>query len=109
MLFLAIINLADERNAIEVRGEVLDLACYVHKGAYGEKHKKCAEMCIKSGSPIGILTDDGKVYLIVEDHDNSKPYQELKNYAAQKVSVKGTLYNRGNLPAIVISEVKPIK
>jgi hypothetical protein len=55
------------------------------------------------------LTNDSKVYLIVEDHDNSKPYQELKNYAAQKVSVKGTLYNRGNLPAIVIREVKPIK
>jgi len=49
------------------------------------------------------LTNDGKVYLILEDHDNSKPYQELQNYVAQKVSVKG------DLPAIVVSDVKPIE
>jgi len=108
MLLLTLL-LTDEAKDIEVMGEVLDLACYVHKGAYGEKHKKCAEMCIKGGAPIGILTTDGKVYLIVEDHDNSKPYEEIKNYAAQNVKVKGKLYNRNGLPAIVISSVEALK
>ncbi|MEM4326384.1 MAG: hypothetical protein QXU40_03715, partial [Candidatus Pacearchaeota archaeon] len=100
---------ADEGKVIEVEGEVLDLACYIHEGARGEGHKKCAEMCIKGGAPIGVITSDGKLYLIVEDHNNPKPYEEIKNYAAQIVKVKGTLYNRNGLQGIVISSVQPSK
>ncbi|MEO0171807.1 MAG: hypothetical protein ABIL13_00960 [candidate division WOR-3 bacterium] len=47
--------------------------------------------------------------LIVEDHNNPKPYEEIKNYAAQIVKVKGTLYNRNGLQGIVISSVQPSK
>ena len=51
-----------------VTGEVVDLMCYLDHGAKGEKHASCAQMCIKSGGPVGILTADNKLYLIIGEH-----------------------------------------
>src|SRR3989344_9358244 len=51
-----------------VKGEIVDLMCYLDHGAVGEKHAKCAQTCIESGGPVGILTADGKVYLVIGEH-----------------------------------------
>ena len=83
-------------------GELLDLACYVGHEAKGEKHKSCAQACISGGAPMGLLTADGKVYLLVENHELKKPYEDLKTKAAEQVKVTGTVQERGGLPAIVL-------
>jgi hypothetical protein len=73
-------------------GEVVDLVCYLphpQTGA-GPSHKKCAETCLKKGLPMGILTEDKQVYLLLEDHDNPKAYVDLKEKAAQRVTVEGS-------------------
>jgi hypothetical protein len=86
-------------------GELLDLACYVGHEAKGEKHKSCAQACISGGAPMGLLTSDGHVYLLVENHELKKPYEELKTKAAEQVKVTGTVQERGGLPAIVVTAV----
>ena len=47
-------------NQVTVKGEVLDIACYIDHGAHGEKHAQCAATCIESGLPVGIKGEDGK-------------------------------------------------
>lgn len=91
---------------ISVSGEVLDLSCFMASGAKGEGHKGCAEKCINNGMPIGLLGDDGKVYLLVEDHKNASPYQSLKEHAAAQVSVSGKYFVRNGMPGIVIGKVE---
>lgn len=91
---------------ISVSGEVLDLSCFMASGAKGEGHKGCAEKCINNGMPIGLLGDDGKVYLLVEDHKNADPYQSLKEHAAAQVSVSGKYFVRNGMPGIVIGKVE---
>ena len=51
-----------------IKGEVVDLMCYLDHGAKGEKHKGCATKCIKGGGPVGLLTADNQLYLVVGDH-----------------------------------------
>ncbi|MFC4874122.1 hypothetical protein [Negadavirga shengliensis] len=92
---------------ISVTGEVLDLSCYMAGGAKGEGHKGCAEKCINNGMPMGLLTADGKVYLLVEDHKNASPYQSLKNHAAEQVDVTGKHFVRNGMASIVIGKVQP--
>src|SRR5579862_8694202 len=66
-----------------VKGEVIDLACYIDHGATGEKHADCARKCIASGLPTGIKTEDGKVYMLIGAH---KPMnKELAQYAAKTI------------------------
>ncbi|HEU4573372.1 MAG TPA: hypothetical protein VFS36_00100 [Chitinophagaceae bacterium] len=87
-------------------GEVLDMACYMGHGAHGPGHMQCAKTCIKGGSPMGLLTSDGKVYLLVENHDKTDAYSEAKKYAGEQITVTGTVAEKGGLPGIIVNEVK---
>ncbi|HJQ83564.1 MAG TPA: hypothetical protein VKA21_05775 [Candidatus Binatia bacterium] len=96
------------RAADTVTGEVVDLACYLPHPATGQgaSHRKCAETCAKKGLPIGILTEDKQVYLLLEDHENPKPYAQVKEKAAEKVTVEGEKVAQGGLQGIVVEAVK---
>ena len=55
---------------VTVTGEIIDLSCYLQLGKHGEKHKACGTKCIANGQPIGLLTKQGGVYLLMEEeHD----------------------------------------
>jgi hypothetical protein len=96
--------------ADSVTGEVVDLACYMGHGEpekmRGPGHRKCADMCLKKGMPIGIVTDDKQVFLALEDHDNPKPYAQLKEKAAERVTVEGNKVSLGGSQGIVVEAVK---
>ncbi len=96
----------DNGKQVSIKGEVLDMNCYMSGGKHGPGHKECAAMCIKGGAPIGILTNDNKVYLLTENHDNPDPYTKLKDQAANTVTVTGTMYERGGVQGIVVSSIK---
>lgn len=95
-------------DTMTVKGEVLDMNCYMDHGAHGAKHAQCAATCIKNGSPVGILGTDGKVYLVVADHSNENPYDEIRKYAAQNVQVSGRYANRNGVQALIIESVKVV-
>ena len=55
---------------VTVVGEIVDLSCYLQVGKHGAKHRDCGQKCLKAGQPIGLLTQEGKVYwLMEEEHD----------------------------------------
>lgn len=92
-----------------VTGEILDMKCYMTSGAHGPEHKDCAAMCVKGGSPMGILADDGKVYLLIEGKDGAAAFEEAKKYAGETVTVTGTLSEKNGVQALIVSEVKAKK
>jgi hypothetical protein len=89
-----------------ITGEVLDMACYMKSGAHGDGHKDCAAMCINGGSPMGILTSDNKVYLLVAPHDKAAAYDEAKKHPGQQVTVTGTVSEKNGVNAIIADDVK---
>ena len=91
-----------------VTGEIVDMACYVAHPATGRgsSHRKCADTCLKKGMPMGLLTEDKQLYLLLEDHDNPKPYQQLKEKAAETVTVEGEKKSEGGVQGLVVNDVK---
>jgi hypothetical protein len=89
-----------------VTGEILDMKCYMASGAHGDGHKQCAATCINGGSPMGILTDDGKVYLLIEGSKNADAYDEAKKFAGEKVTLTGTFSDKNGVQALIVTEVK---
>ena len=89
-------------------GEIVDMACYVAHPATGRgaSHRKCADTCLKKGMPMGLLTEDKQLYLLLEDHDNPKPYQQLKEKAAETVTVEGEKKSEGGVQGLVVSDMK---
>ena len=79
-----------------VTGEIIDLSCYLQLGKHGEKHKSCGQKCLNSGQPIGLLTKDGNIYMLMdEEHDPRRDGQtELRKAAndhfAHVMEVTGT-------------------
>jgi hypothetical protein len=89
---------------ITVKGEVLDMVCYIDHNATGAKHADCAKKCINDGLPVGIKGEDGKTYLLVGEH---KPLNsELAKYAAQTITVKGKYVSRDGFNMIENVEVQ---
>jgi len=87
----------------EVTGEVVDMLCYVDHNAVGEKHgQSCGAKCIKSGGPVGIVSE-GKAYLVVGEH---KPMNDqLAEYCGKNVTLKGKLAERGGIAMIENAEI----
>jgi hypothetical protein len=86
----------------EMTGEVVDMMCYVDHNAVGEKHgQSCGAKCIKSGGPVGIVSD-GKAYLVVGEH---KPINDrLAEYCGKTVTLKGKMAERGGIAMIENAE-----
>ena len=89
-------------------GEIVDMACYIPhpETGRGNSHRKCADTCVKKGLPMGLLTADKQLYLLLENHDNPKPYDELKQKAAQTVTVEGNKVAQGGVQGLVVDAVK---
>ncbi len=50
-------------------GEVVDVSCFLQLNKRGEAHIPCGQKCVRHGQPIGIVTDDGELYLVIpEEH-----------------------------------------
>lgn len=88
---------------VTVKGEVLDMACYLSEGAQGPDHATCAETCIESGLPVGLKDEKGKVFLLIGEH---KPINAiLAPYGGKVVTVKGKLVSRDGINLIENAEV----
>ena len=87
---------------------MLDLACYVAKGATGAEHAGCAKACVKNGQPMGLLADDGTVYILFASHADPAAFQSTKEYAGARVELQGTEADRGGLKGFEVVAVKAL-
>jgi len=97
-------------SSVTLTGEILDLSCYLgHDHSAGKDHAKCAKACLTGkGASAGLLTKDGKVYLLVGGHDNGDVYKTACNLGGEQAKVTGTKSDKGGLQAIVIEKVEKL-
>lgn len=99
---------AEKTKTTSVKGEILDLACYMGSGAKGEGHAGCAAKCLKGGQPMGLLGADGAVYLLMAGHDDAAAFEKAKDLAGKQVEVTGEMATKGTLKGITVHEVKAL-
>ena len=87
----------------EVTGEVVDMMCFVDHNAVGEKHgQSCGAKCIRSGGPVGIVSE-GKAYLVVGEH---KPMNDqLAEFCGKTITLKGKAADRGGIAMLENAEI----
>lgn len=105
---LTVISLSafGQEKTTTLKGEVLDMSCYMGHGAKGAGHKQCAQMCLDKGLPAGLLTSNGQVYLLVEDHDKADAYKSAIKHAAGQVTITGKVANKNGVQALVVEDTK---
>jgi hypothetical protein len=95
-------------SAVTRVGEIVDFSCYIQLGKHGEKHRACGQKCVNNGQPIGLLTKDGALYMLMpEEHDPRRDGGvDAKASAAEHmghiVTVNGTAAKVGGYSAIYV-------
>jgi hypothetical protein len=95
-----------------IEGLVRDIACPMQNldGDATHLSVKCVRDCVKAGSPIGILTKDGEIYLPISDTMPDKSQrQKLMPFLGKYVHVKGISFERKGTHVIVITEIVEMK
>lgn len=91
-----------------LKGELVDLGCYLDHGTTGEKHGKCAKMCVTGGAPMGLVTKAGDLYLVVGAHGQEKAFAAAKELAGENASLTGNLTKKGGLQAIMVTKAEKL-
>jgi len=100
---------ATDSQAVVVRGEVVETACYVMAGRHGDSHRQCAISCARAGQPLGIVDEASRTLLfLVLDHRGGEPTNPLLDSISSRVEVRGHRLQRGGINAIVVDQVKDL-
>ncbi len=103
-LFLAIVlalavGVSAAEKSVTLEGTLVDSKCYLKDNSLtGNDHgpvKGCGTMCLKGGTPGGLLTKDKKFHAILA------PSLILAPYVGQTLRVTGSLHNGAILAAKV--------
>lgn len=92
-----------------VTGEIVDVSCYLQLGKRGPAHIACGAGCIRNGQPIGLLADNGRLYLVIaEEHDPRRGgLVSIREFFAdrvgQRAAVTGLLLERDGHPTLFIA------
>jgi hypothetical protein len=92
---------------VTIRGVVVDVSCKFGQGLTGDQHRMCAQACADRGIPLAILADDGTLYIPTSaampgDGQNGR----LKEFAEQRVTVKGKAFKAGGARALEIETIQ---
>jgi len=89
-----------------IKGEVVDLWCYLEGGDRGPAKKACATACAKAGNPIGLIDAKGNLYVTAGMKDHEAGRAVLLDKMSQEVTVSGTVVRNGGVQMIYIESVK---
>lgn len=98
---------------VEVRGEVIDTWCYlsgVMGGAdavTGSAHHTCALWCAAGGIPVGVLTEDDEVYMVlkINGEDPLAQTDTVLEIQTDQITARGMHYVRDGVNYLVVEKV----
>jgi len=104
---------ATEGKRVSLKGELIDTWCYFSgvmggpDSVVGSAHHTCAIWCAAGGIPVGMLGEDGDVYMILKlpDDDNSAGGDTFVELTNDTIEAEGMMYERDGLKYLVVSEV----
>ncbi len=98
----------NEAKSVTMVGEIVDFSCYLQIGKHGEKHRSCGQKCFTAGQPIGLLTANGALYMLMEEEhdlrrDGLTDFRKAAiEHAAHIMEVSGTLSSHAGMKAIYV-------
>ncbi len=86
----SVVLAAAQQKDMSYSGTLVDSKCYLAHGQTGNDHgpnKACGTLCLKGGTPGGLLTSDKKFYALLA------PSTALAPYVGQEIRVSGSMVN----------------
>jgi len=98
---------------VSVTGEIMDTWCYVSgvmgaaEATLGSAHHTCAIWCAAGGIPVGLLGDDGQVYMVLqlEGKGTAGGDPSFLDLQSETVKAEGEVYERDGLTYLVVEKI----
>lgn len=104
---------AAEGERIQITGEMIDTWCYFSgvmggpDAVVGTAHHTCALWCSAGGIPVGMLTDDGTVYMVIKWQGSADVAdgETLLSVQSHRLVADGLHYVRDGINYLLVEEV----
>ncbi|MEO0385996.1 MAG: hypothetical protein AAF281_00500 [Pseudomonadota bacterium] len=98
---------------VTISGEVIDTWCYFSgvmgppDSVTGSAHHTCAMWCAAGGIPVGVLAEDGTVYMVMkwQDETGASGGGTILSVQSDSVTASGDLYERDGINYLVVADV----
>ena len=111
-LGLATPALAAQGERVQIKGEIIDTWCYysgVMGGAeavVGSAHHTCAIWCAAGGIPVGVLAEDGTVYMVLKWEGNGDVAGDtLLEVQSHEIVADGIVHERDGIKYLIVEKV----
>lgn len=103
---------AAEGERIQIKGEVIDTWCYYSgvmgspESVQGSAHHTCAIWCAAGGIPVGVLAEDGTVYMVLKWEGNGDVAGDtLLSVQSHEITVDGIVHRRDGVNYLIVEKV----
>ena len=104
---------ATQGERVKIKGEVIDTWCYFSgvmggpESVLGSAHHTCALWCAAGGIPVGVLAEDGTVYMVLkyEGDDHVTGGDTILEVQSDLITADGLLYERDGINYLVVETV----
>jgi hypothetical protein len=105
--------LAAPGDRVQVTGEMIDTWCYFSgvmggpDAVVGSAHHTCALWCAAGGIPVGLLTDDGTVYMVIKWQGSADVAdgKTLLTVASNRLTADGIAYERDGINYLIVENI----
>ena len=104
--------LAADGEKIQVKGEIIDTWCYFSgvmgapESVTGSAHHTCALWCAAGGIPVGVLAEDGTVYMVLKWEGNGDVAGDtLLRVQSHEIEAEGILHKRDGVNYLIVEKV----
>lgn len=113
IVLAALPSLAAEGERVQVTGEMIDTWCYFSgvmggpDAVVGSAHHTCALWCSAGGIPVGLLADDGTVYMVIKWRGSADVADggTLLKFASHRLTADGLHYERDGINYLLVEDV----
>jgi hypothetical protein len=104
---------AHAEQRVRVTGEIIDTWCYLSgvmggpEAVVGTAHHTCAIWCAAGGIPVGLLGDDGKLYMVLklEGAGTVEGGERVLSLQSHVVTADGQFYERDGMNYLIVDKV----
>ncbi len=105
--------LAAQGERVRITGEMIDTWCYFSgvmggpDAVVGTAHHTCALWCAAGGIPVGLLADDGTVYMVIKWQGSAgvADGEALLSVQSHRLTADGIHFERDGIHYLVVEKV----
>ena len=104
--------LAADGERVQIRGEVIDTWCYFSgvmggpESVVGSAHHTCALWCAAGGIPVGVLAEDGTVYMVLKwEGSGDVAGDTLLKVQSHEIEADGIVHERDGIKYLIVEKV----